>query len=321
MLLALVGVLAGMLWGSPAEAGEDARLRYELEDPDGKCANEAAFRARVVSRLGYDPFREEATLELRVRIVARGALVRAEISAAQPGKPAGKRTLEDPRCDALGETVASAVALALDPVGAGAEHLPAEPAPLPPPVTTPVIPPPPVAPPPVAVVPSESPRLALVAYADFTTTFARTPGILLGGRLGGGLRRGALAIAVEGHAEATAEPTLIANGDRVLATVFSAAVVPCGYLGLVQLCGVATLGSRQIQALDVVGRSAHGALFAVLGARGGIEVPLAGPLAFRASVELGVPLIRDRYLTDGIARATTSPLEGGASAGLLGRFP
>jgi hypothetical protein len=321
MLLA-AGVSVALSWtGRALAAGDYARLRYELDDPGGKCANEAAFRARVVSRLGYDPFREEAPLDLHVRVVARGPTVRAEITSAQPGKPSGKRTLEDPRCDALGETLASAVALVLDPVAAaGAPPAPAPPEeppaaePLPPPAAVAERPREPTPPPetPASFVP--------VIYADFTTGFARAPGALLGGRIGAGVRRGSFAIAAEGQAETTPEPAVVSSNDRVEASAFSGALVPCGYIGFVQLCGVAAIGSRAVKALDVLAPKTQNAVFVVLAARGGVEVPLSGAIAFRANAALGVPLLRTTYTIDGIARSTTGVVEVSLGAGILGRF-
>ena len=305
-------------------AGDYARLRYELDDPGGKCANEVAFRARVISRLGYDPFREDAPLDLHVRVVARGATVRAEITSAQPGKAPGKRTLEDPRCDALGETLASAVALVLDPVAASAipsssappEDAPAA-EPLPPPADRPADRP---SLPPPAPSPEGSPSLVPVIYADVTTGFARTPTALVGGRLGAGVRRGSFSIAAEGHAETSPDSAFIASNDRVEASAFSGAVVPCGHVNLFQICGVGTIGSRAVKALDVVSPRSQGALLLVIGARGGLEVPLSGVIALRAHGELGVPLLRTTYTIDGVARSTTGLVEASLGAGILGRF-
>ena len=307
-------------------AGDYARLRYEVDDPGGKCANEAAFRARVVSRLGYDPFREEAALDLHVRVVARGPTVRAEITSAQPGKSSGKRTLEDPRCDALGETLASAVALVLDPVAAAGAP-PAPPAdepgaadPLPPPSPAPASRPPPERPQAPAPATDADAALVLAVYADVTGGFARAPATLLGGRLGVGFRRAWFSLAAEGHVETSPEPANVTPRDRVEASAFSGALVACMNRNVFQLCSVTTVGSRTVKALDVLGPRAQSALFVVLGVRGGVEVPLSGAIALRASAELGVPLLRTTYTIDGIARSTTGVVEGSLGAGILGRF-
>ncbi|HVH44848.1 MAG TPA: hypothetical protein VM925_20990, partial [Labilithrix sp.] len=97
---------------SPARA----RLVYSTDDPKGTCATEADFRGKVAARLGYDPFREDAAWVFRVRLDARPKHPRAEIATEQDGAPAGRRTLDDTSCDALSETVASAVAIAIDPL-------------------------------------------------------------------------------------------------------------------------------------------------------------------------------------------------------------
>lgn len=328
MLLVVCASLTSLWTSRAAAAGDYARLRYELDDPAGKCANEAAFRARVVSRLGYDPFREEAPLALHVRVVARGPTVRAEITSAQPGKPSGKRTLEDPRCDALGETLASAVALVLDPVaGAAAPATPAPPADPAPaedqPAATPLPPPAPRAEQPRDPTRSpapEPPSFVPLVYADFTTGFSRTPTALIGGRIGAGLRRGSLSIAVEGHAETSPTAVAISSTDRVESSALSGALVPCGHVNVLQVCAVATLGAREVKALDVLNPRSQGAFFVVVGARGGVEIPLSGAIALRLHGGLGVPLLRTTYTIDGIARSTTGLVEASLGAGILGRF-
>ncbi|MDB4944799.1 MAG: hypothetical protein JWP97_4333 [Labilithrix sp.] len=326
-LATMIGTLVAALMTSriARAEGAHARLRYELEDPRGVCADEATFRARVASRLGYDAFRDDASLELRVRIVARGATVTAEITSVAPGRPAGKRTLEDPRCDALGDAVASAAALVLDPVAAPPPE--PEPAPLPAPPVSGAIPPPaalPERPSPNAASASPETTTDPLLLADFTVAFARTPAALLGVRVGLGLRRGVHSLTVEGRAETSPADASIGDRDRVEASAFSAALVPCRHFDIVALCGVALAGVREVKALDVVNPAAQRSAMLVLGARLGLELPLGSGaplhLALRANAEAGASLLRDTYTTDGIARTTTSPVEATLGAGLLGRF-
>jgi hypothetical protein len=159
-----------------------------------------------------------------------------------------------------------------------------------------------------------------MVYADFTTGFARTPATLLGGRIGAGLRRGALSIAGEGRAETSPDAAFVSPTDRVEASAFSGAIVPCGYIDVFQMCGVVTLGARQVKALDVVNPKTQSAFFVSVGARLGLEIPLSGAIALRANGELGAPLLRSEYTIDGISRATSSVVEGSLGAGILGRF-
>jgi hypothetical protein len=166
------------------------------------------------------------------------------------------------------------------------------------------------------------PTLPLVpfVYADVTAAFARAPTTLLGGRLGAGIRRGWFSIAAEGHAETSPSSTRISPVDRVEAYAFSGALVPCGYFSRFQLCGVTTVGSLAVKALDVLDPRAHGALFVVVGARMGVEIAVSDAIVIRLHGEVGIPLVRTTYATDGIQRATTGVAEESISAGILGRF-
>jgi len=114
--------------------------------------------------------------------------------------------------------------------------------------------------------------------------------------------------------------TAISSADRVEASVFSGALVPCGHLDLFHLCAVVTLGTRQMKALDVVVPQTQNNFFAAVGVRPGIEIALSRVLAVHLQAELGVPLLRTTYTIDGTPRSTPSPVEGGVAAGVLGRF-
>ncbi|APR80377.1 Hypothetical protein A7982_05724 [Minicystis rosea] len=327
------GLLVGALTAEGRALASDhryARLRYELDDAQGVCANEATFRARVTSRLGYDPFRADAPMEVRIRITARRARARADVALMQDGKPSGQRSLEDGRCEALTDTVASAVALALDPVAAvrGLEPTPTaviEPPPPPsaPPTTTP--PPPPPAdvkggstPAPIPA-PEEQPFVPF-AHADGTVGFARAPAVLVGGRIGVGVRRGAFSAAAEAQIEATPISANITPHDRVNVTALSGALVPCGHFSVLEACGVLALGSVQAKALDVAHPEVQRAFFAVLGLRAGVIVPLSRMFALRAHGSLAFPLARAAYVIDGSTAFTTALVEASASAGAEVRF-
>ena len=326
MALAAVGAVAAE---GRALAGDHryARLRYEVDDAQGGCATEAAFRARVTSRLGYDPFRADSAILMRVRITARGAHARAAVALIQDGRPSGQRSLEDGRCEALSDAVASAVALVLDPVAAirGPEPTPTAtvdtltpaPAPAPSAPQAAIPPPPPIDVPVIAseISAPEEPPLVPFAHAEGTIGFTRAPAVLLGARLGFGVRRGAFSAAAEAHFEATPASARLTPIDRVDVTMLSGALVPCGHSGVIQLCGVFTLGSVQARALDVAGAEAQRSLFAVLGLRAGVIWPLSRRFALRAHGSLGLPLARAAYVIDGGTVFTTAPVDASASAG------
>ena len=304
-----------------------ARLRYDLDDSQGGCATEAAFRARVTSRLGYDPFRAESAIQMRVRITARGAHARADVALIQEGRPLGQRSLEDGRCEALSDAVASAVALVLDPVAAirGPEATPiaAVDTPAPAPAPAPSAPPAAISPPPPIDVPviassisaPAEPPFVPFAHADGTIGFTRAPAVLLGARLGLGVRRGAFSAAAEAHFETMPASARLTPIDRVEVTMLSGALVPCGHFGVIQICGVFTLGSVQARALDLAHAEVQRSLFAVLGLRAGVVLPLSRWLALRAHGSLGLPLSRAAYVIDGGTAFTTAPVDASASVG------
>ncbi|MFT3772530.1 MAG: hypothetical protein QM820_44620 [Minicystis sp.] len=317
-----------------ALAGEHryARLRYEVDDAQGGCAAEAAFRARVAGRLGYDPFRDDAAVELRVRIKARGARAHADVVLIRDGSPAGQRALDDGRCEALSDAVASAVALVLDPVAAvrAPEPTPAAAVDTPPPgapLPSPAPPEPPAPPPRVegsaAPAPSPAPETPLFVpfvHADGTVGFARAPAVLLGARVGVGVRRGAFSVAAEAQVEATPVAAKLTAVDRVDVAVLSGALVPCGHVGVLEACGVLALGSVQAKALDVSRPETQRSFFAVLGLRAGVSWPVSRMFALRAHGSLGFPLARAAYVIDGSTVFTTALVEGSASAGAEVRF-
>ena len=71
-----------------------ARLDFHVDDGLGGCKDAVAFRARVATRLGYDPFVEGAPLLVRVRFLMRGPRVVARIDIEDAGQAAGTRQLE-----------------------------------------------------------------------------------------------------------------------------------------------------------------------------------------------------------------------------------
>jgi hypothetical protein len=313
-----------------------ARLRYEVESAAAGCASESVFRARVARRLGYDPFQNDAPRELRVHFKAHGSRAHADISLIQDGKPSGQRALEDPKCEALLDTVASAVALVLDPVAAisaqsaqdsdnqqapDVDSTPPPPAPAPPApparvehVDVPTPPPPPA---------QERDSLSPFAYVEATLGFARAPSALLGARIGGGARYGHFSLAGEAQFESTLSSASVTTGtyvDRIDVSLFSGALVPCGHLNPLFVCGVLALGRIQATALDVARPGPDSGLFSVLSLRAGGAFPIGQVLALRAQASLGLPLVRPAYVIDGATALTAPPFDVGLGIGAEARF-
>ncbi len=302
-----------------------ARLIYVADDPTGTCGSESEFRGKVAARLGYDPFRADAAWLFRVRIDGSRKPPRAEILTEQDGRSSGRRVLEDTKCDALLETAASAVAIAIDPVATSTG-----PSTSPPPAASPSSPLPgegaagplPSATPPAAPTPSEPPAAPVVPelYLDPTVAFGRTAGVSLGGRAGFGLRYRAMSASTEARGEATPDAVRLTALDRAYWSVFSGALVACGHKGIFEFCGTLALGTLQAKAKDVTRPSLKGTLFGSIGPRLGVQVPITTELALRANGELGIPLVRTTFTIAGQPAWTAPAVHATLAIGLEVRF-
>lgn len=141
--LRLGGAVLALALGRPALVhAEEAtsRLAYDGGEASLACPDERAFRHKVEARLGYDPFVPEAKKSLAVAFRRRERAIVAETSWA--GTTGSKRTFEGKAgaCEDLAETVAAAVAIAIDPARSIA---PPAPVPAPAPAPAPSAPAPP----------------------------------------------------------------------------------------------------------------------------------------------------------------------------------
>lgn len=294
---------------------EVATLHY---DAPAACPDAEAFKRRVALRLGYDPFVPRAARAVEVRLRERAGLVtlRARIGTAE-------RSYEEQtaRCDTLVETGAAAVAMAIDPVHASMP-LQQVPAPAPTPAAqAPTTPPDDtksskVAEP--ALAPSDP--LRFFAYADATLGFGVLPATSLGAQAGLGGAWKSASLSVEGRVDSMPSAARTAQGDTIDATALALALVPCGHLEGVAICGVARAGSMQGTAPNVATPTLGNTLYGSLALRAAALVPLSDTLSCRLSGELGVPLVRTSFVLDGRAAWTAPSVLGGLSAGLQMKF-
>lgn len=311
-----------------AHAGEPmaASLTYTVEDPTGTCASETEFRRKVAARLGYDPFDARASWLFRIRVDGRGKRPHAEIVTEHGGQPTGKRELDDATCAALSETLASTVAIAIDPVGASPAPPPFEARPaeeprptLPPPSPSASLPAPSRATPREAP-PADRARVVPLVYLDGTASAGRTAGIALGGRGGIGFRYRGVSLAGEARGEATPDAVKLTALDSAYWSVFTGAFVACGHKSVFEVCGVGALGSLQAKARDVARPSLKGTLFASLGARVGVQIPLSSDVALRGNVEFGIPLVRTTFFIDHQPAWTAPAVNGTLAIGAEVKF-
>ena len=118
----LVSVLAGVLvLGAPikrAMGGAPTRaavLDVQISDAAGVCVSPEEIGERVVARLGYDPFSDDAGLKVVVTIDERVGEFVALIETLAEDKPRRARELESTRCQDLIDAAVFTISLAIDP--------------------------------------------------------------------------------------------------------------------------------------------------------------------------------------------------------------
>ncbi len=112
-----------------ADADFYVSLRYQIDGSVRQCWDETVFRQSVARRVGYDPFREDASIDVSIRISgsARAVDGRVEWRNAN-GMGMGERRIvaEDGNCSKLLTEISFAVGLQIEllrpkaPVGVGA---------------------------------------------------------------------------------------------------------------------------------------------------------------------------------------------------------
>jgi hypothetical protein len=317
--------VAASLVSPPARAEEKlVALDYEAGDASLGCPNETSFRRKVEARLGYDPFTANANKRLRVRFKpARGGIT-AETSWGGAKDPS-KRTFDGARdhCEDLVEAVASAAAIAIDPLKSLA---PPPPPPLPPkpddaePPTEPL--PVPESPKVVAVGPPIEPPRELAASSPLISRLALSfgagaglvPGFGLTPELGADLFSGFVV-----HAGVKVALAASAAGTESLAlhvTRLSFPVGPCVATDFSHLCVLIAPGVALAE-LNGDTKSAFGLDITL---RTEVDVLRNGPLRVFPYIEGSGAAARARVRAGDVVLWSQSPLSFDAGVGLAYRF-
>ncbi|WP_437768044.1 hypothetical protein WMF27_15780 [Sorangium sp. So ce281] len=294
-------VFASLLLSAPSRAAEPARralrLRYSEDAQAASCPGERALRERIRLRVGYDPFREDATEEVAVAIRPHGAHVVATTTYRNADGRVSGRGFDlshgDGACEQLTQTVAVAISFTLTPF-ASDEQAPAAP---PRPEIAPVRPEPASRP----GEPWSSARVGVGAIAGLGVPEGLFGGasLLVRVRWSQSLSfslesRGTFVVSTPsalGHGEVSSPDAPSPGGGTdarspYLRTHTSGAFAPCLHtVDLLVTCalvemGVAQVGDRAAPATDV------SLLFMALGLRGGIELALNDTLSFYTHAEV-----------------------------------
>jgi hypothetical protein len=308
------GLCSSAASAEPTRERATARLVYERGPGAEECADARAFGAAVAERLGYVPFDDAASGEVRVAFRRdKGKPWRAMVTSS--GRVPGEtrtRELSSPTADCadLGQTVALTTALLLDPAAAlGAPPPPARPAPAPPSVD------------PIAwhddpqAIPSERPALApapapapvhVALGAGGTGTLGAVPAPAPGGEVFAEIQGSRWALLLDARVDA-AVSTANDAGLGVRASLVSGTVAPCLARAPLFACALVSAGSFAGEGSGSADHPRLGSTFyAAFGARLAAEVPLFAPLFLRAHADAIAPATRTR-LTIGDAEIWTTP--------------
>lgn len=264
------------------------------------CPDERAVAADVIGRLGRDPFVAAAPERVLVSLspARRGFVARITLIGAPPFQ--GVRTLRtrDPACAELGETVALAIAVAIDPLVLTRPTPP----PLPPgpigarrgrdlaevrrPITRRSPEPTPPPPPPTPLVT----ELGLAA----SSAIALSPGVTVGPRIWGGVRgdgwslAGGVVIHLLGEGDVP--------GGRVAASLIAGELEGCLRVGPWSACATLGVGGQSFGGDGVTG--GQEALWIAPGIRAGARASLTPALALEVTAAGSFPVTRARVRVD-----------------------
>lgn len=282
-------VVALCSWASAARASvpRGARLVWARGMGAEVCVGARGLEEDVKARLGFDPFARRAEIEVEGTVSRTPSGFRAELSFRdEAGKPLGVRRFEspDPTCRSVGEAVAVAVTVAIDPDAPGSrlpleEEMPVEPAP-----------------PPVVVVVEERGPRARVSLAV---------------GLGGGLLPGVSAVTTLRTSVFLGEQLELGLGYAywpevregglgfgLAAAEVRACAIPARVLGPLRLCvgGLAGFFDAVVHAPELTPVEVGSSPWAAVELGPVASVRLFGPLSLEAGASLIVPVIRRQAL-------------------------
>ena len=310
------GLAAALLATSSSLAAEraSARLTYQRAATASDCPDDEALRDAVRARLGYDPFAEGGELSLAASIERSGKELRARLVLSLEGAPSGERELlsERAECSELGQALALAIALAIDPLAQPVPAPPAPPAPVDKPAVRILIQPAPKEPQPP--VPAPKWPKSFLAQLSVRGALGAQPGPTAGLAVGVGLRVAAVSVSLEGSTDL---PTYqgVAGGS-VGGAISAGSLVPCYHLGPLGICVTAAFGALRSEGQHLPDAQRATTFWAAVGARAAVEVPADGLLAFRAHLGLQVPLVRNTFTVGELRAWTSSPVSGDLALGI-----
>jgi hypothetical protein len=319
-------VFAALVVATDAEAEERARAHLFYTRTPG-CPEEARVRAMVRSRLGYDPFVDDAHAEnvVELRLERRGESFSGTVDVTRGGASQGTRELTSRDCDELASSLSVTVAVGVDPLSltGPAPAPPPSPAPTPPstasapsrqddPFATAERP----APPP----PVEPRGRELRVHAGPLISIGTSPSANAGLAIGAGARWRSFSLGGEGRIDFPLAPRSMKAGGEISSSVLLGSVVPCLHAGFARGCGLLTAGVLRGAGEGVDHPRQTSNFFSAVGVRAGMEIALAPRLAIGAHGDLLAALTHITFQLDRANAWSTPPVSGVLGLDLTGTF-
>jgi hypothetical protein len=321
-----------------AAASPSAKLTYVRGPGAETCPDESELRRAVATRLGYDPFFPAASKTVVAEIRAhapRGFRGVVQI-IDEHGIVRGERTLETQSADCaeMVRALALGISIAIDDLDATSSPAPPEPAPSPP-VSEPPAPSPAITPwvsageanatstdesPAVRGAAARSSSLQVEAAVGGRGSLGLGPAPSVGLTIGFGITSRTVSLRLEGTRELPSSESL-GLGGRISTSFLVASLVPCLRPGVLFACATASLGSFRGGTLDIASPRSASTFFAMVGARGGVLVPLYAMFSLAPHADVAVPLLRHSVAVDGRTVYTAPSIGGALGLDVEARFP
>jgi hypothetical protein len=328
-------VAALLAVSTSARAAASARLVYVRGPGAEQCPGEAAVRAAVSVRLGYDPFfawardtlfaeitRADGTFHVELKLVDDGNMLRGARQIAIAGTD----------CSAVIEAAGLTISLTIDPASvmtapaAPAAQPPPSPVPSSPPVPetlqepAPVVPP---APEEVGPLPARPHGETLQGHIGLGAvgSLGAAPSATMGATLMAGVSWRSVSLDAEGRADLPATGAAEGVPASVRSWLVAGSLVPCVHFGIPFGCVLVSGGSLSATSVNVAAPRDDHAPWWGTGLRAGGELALPYSLSLRAYAELLATLTRNTLVIDQTVAYTYPTWSGGVGAALLWRFP
>ncbi|MBX3185764.1 MAG: hypothetical protein KF819_02065 [Labilithrix sp.] len=292
IVASVVGLTSTATWSEPARAAQaSASPRFDATGVDG-CPDAAEFRRAVAGHLGRDPFDEDATPRVAVRVREDADKLVADVAVGT-----SSRTLEGDTCADLVRAAALTVALAI-------ERDPRRETPPPPPPSPPRVAPP--APPPASFEPTTPGGSAPISRdrAVVTASGATALGLLPSPSPGVGLAaRARVSESIWASARGVFFPRAPMPDDlfamSLVAGGAGACVEPFATRGVAAVgCAHLLVGSLATTSSNVMMREGGAKPWVAAALAAGARARVAGPLVLEGSVEADLPLSQPTFVAE-----------------------